>query len=88
VPFLVSCPHCGPREATEFVYGGEVMARPSGPTQPRRELSSYLYFRDNAAGEQTEWWFHQAGCGRWLIAERDTVSGEITSTRPSAGEER
>ena len=28
MPFLVRCPHCGPREATEYVYGGEVVARP------------------------------------------------------------
>jgi heterotetrameric sarcosine oxidase delta subunit len=79
MPFLLRCPNCGPREATEFVFGGEVVRRPSGETPGRRELSSYLYFRTNAAGRQREWWFHSAGCERWLIATRDTGSGEIES---------
>jgi sarcosine oxidase subunit delta len=87
VPFLLSCPHCGPREATEFEYGGEVTQRPIGPSQPRRELSSYLYFRANAAGPQREWWFHSAGCGRWLIATRDTVTGAVGSVEAVSGQE-
>jgi methylglutamate dehydrogenase subunit B len=81
VPFLVRCPNCGAREATEFVYGGELVPRPTGRSQGRDELSTYLYFRSNAAGEQAEWWYHQAGCGRWLIATRDTVTGELLSTK-------
>jgi sarcosine oxidase subunit delta len=87
--FLLSCPNCGPREATEFVYGGEVSSRPpEGAEVGRRDLSSYLYFRGNAAGEQTEWWFHSAGCGRWLLAKRDTVSGEVSGTERPADRER
>jgi heterotetrameric sarcosine oxidase delta subunit len=85
VPFLVSCPNCGPREATEFVYGGELVPRPMGRSQGRRELSAYLYFRSNPAGEQAEWWFHEAGCGRWLIAERNTLTGDVASTTTPAG---
>jgi heterotetrameric sarcosine oxidase delta subunit len=81
VPFLVACPHCGPREATEFAYGGEIVRRPT-ERPSRRELSAYLYFRANPAGVQREWWFHEAGCGRWLIVTRDTATGVISETVP------
>jgi methylglutamate dehydrogenase subunit B len=85
VTLLVKCPNCGPREATEFVFGGEVTRRPSGRPPSRRELSAYLYFRDNPAGPQREWWFHDAGCGRWLIATRDTLGGAVAATEPAGG---
>jgi heterotetrameric sarcosine oxidase delta subunit len=82
VPFLLRCPHCGPREATEFVYGGELTERPRERPE-RRELSSYLYVRENPAGALREWWFHAAGCDRWLVATRDTTSGEVHETAPA-----
>jgi heterotetrameric sarcosine oxidase delta subunit len=81
-PFLVECPHCGPREAPEFSFGGEVVARPVERPPSRRELSSYLYFRGNAAGPQREWWFHSSGCREWFQAERDTRSNEVLQTAP------
>jgi sarcosine oxidase subunit delta len=84
VSFLLECPHCGAREATEFVYGGEVMQRPTGRPPSRRELSSYLYFRENVPGPQREWWFHSSGCGRWLIANRDTRRGVVAGTHAAA----
>ena len=76
MPFLVRCPHCGHREATEYVYGGEITERPA-QRPGRRELCLYLYQRANAAGVQREWWFHAAGCNRWLVVERDTVTNEV-----------
>jgi heterotetrameric sarcosine oxidase delta subunit len=54
----------------------------------RRELSSYLYFRENLAGPQREWWFHSAGCGRWMIATRDTRNGAVDATEPAGGARR
>ena len=82
MPFLLRCPHCGPREATEFEFGGEVLDRPTA-SPSRRELSRYLYFRKNAAGPQREWWFHAAGCGRWLVATRDTTTRDVQETVPA-----
>jgi heterotetrameric sarcosine oxidase delta subunit len=76
MPFLVRCPHCGPREATEYVYGGELTERPTERPE-RRDLNLYLYERENTAGLQREWWFHAAGCNRWLVVERDTVTNEV-----------
>jgi heterotetrameric sarcosine oxidase delta subunit len=79
VPFLLRCPHCGPREATEFAYGGEVVERPLERPAPR-DLNVYLYVRRNPAGLQREWWFHAAGCNRWLVATRDTRINDVQAT--------
>ena len=74
--FLLSCPHCGPRPVDEYAYFGEVTTRPSGsPTL--YELTEYVYFRDNVAGVQREWWQHRTGCGEWFLAERDTRTNEV-----------
>ena len=42
-----------------------------------RELTDYVYFRDNVAGVQREWWQHRLGCGEWLLADRDTRTNEV-----------
>ena len=77
--FLLTCPNCGVREVTDFGYGGETTARPTGrPTQ--RELNAYNYFRRNVAGVQREWWFHRSGCREWFVAERDTRTNEVLFT--------
>jgi heterotetrameric sarcosine oxidase delta subunit len=74
--FLLTCPHCGTREVTDFGFGGEVSSRPkSEPTA--RELNTYAYFRRNVAGVQREWWVHRSGCGAWFLAERDTRTNEV-----------
>jgi heterotetrameric sarcosine oxidase delta subunit len=77
--FRLTCPHCGPRDVNEYRYQGEVTHRP-GPTATLLELTDYLYFRDNAAGVQREWWCHRIGCGLWFIAERDTRTNAILGT--------
>jgi sarcosine oxidase subunit delta len=77
--FLLHCPHCGPRDVAEFHYQGEVTRRPL--SQPSlRELTEYVYFRDNRAGVQREWWYHRLGCGLWFVAERDTRTNEVLRT--------
>jgi heterotetrameric sarcosine oxidase delta subunit len=77
--FVLSCPHCGPREVTDFDFGGELTARPiSRPSL--RELNRYVYFRRNVAGLQREWWFHRSGCRAWFIAERDTRTNVVEWT--------
>ena len=83
--FLLRCPNCGPREVTDFGFGGELLPRPrSRPSF--RELNAYNYFRRNVAGAQREWWFHRSGCRVWFIAERDTTTNEVLWTaRPSEG---
>ena len=79
--YVLTCPNCGPREVTDFGYGGELNPRPK--SQPSlRELSEYNYFRRNVAGVQQEWWVHRSGCGEWFVAERDTRTNEVHWTRP------
>src|SRR4051794_29100987 len=77
--YVLTCPNCGPREVTDFGYGGELNPRPRG-TPSLRELSEYNYFRRNVAGVQREWWVHRSGCGEWFIAERDTRTNEVLFT--------
>lgn len=77
--FQLSCPNCGPREVTDFGFGGEVTPRPRRrPT--RRELNAYLYVRRNVAGVQREWWVHRSGCRAWFLAERDTRTNRVLWT--------
>jgi sarcosine oxidase subunit delta len=86
--FLLSCPHCGPRPVDEYAYFGEVTTRPPA-TATLRELTDYVYFRDNVAGVQREWWQHRTGCGEWFLAERDTRNNEVLSVElPSPAERR
>ena len=86
--FLLPCPNCGPRDVNEFAYQGEVTVRPK-ESPSFRELTSYLYFRDNVAGVQREWWNHRFGCQLWFQAERDTRTNEVLRTElvePAPGE--
>jgi heterotetrameric sarcosine oxidase delta subunit len=76
VSFLLPCPHCGPRPVDEYAYFGEVTTRPEGEST-LRELTEYVYFRDNIAGVQREWWQHRLGCGEWFLAERDTRTNTV-----------
>ena len=74
--YVLTCPNCGPREVTDFAFGGELNPRPK--QQPSlRELGEYNYFRNNVAGVQREWWLHRSGCGEWFIAERDTRTNDV-----------
>ncbi len=85
--FLLNCPNCGPREVTDFAYGGEVVPRPTTkPTQ--RELNSYNYFRRNLAGVQREWWYHRSGCRAWFLADRDTTTNQVSWVGLPEGGER
>ena len=77
--FLLECPNCGARDVNEFKYQGEVTRRPHGQAT-LRELTEYVYFRDNVAGVQREWWYHRLGCGLWFLAERDTRTNAVLRT--------
>jgi sarcosine oxidase subunit delta len=77
--FLLECPSCGRRDVNEFHFQGEVTTRPA-PGASLRELTDYVYFRNNVAGVQREWWYHRVGCGLWFVAERDTRTNEVLGT--------
>ena len=78
---LIECPWCGPREESEFSYGGEAhIARPAAPDSlSDTEWADYLFMRKNSRGRHLEQWSHSGGCRRWFNVERNTVSYRITS---------
>ena len=55
---LIPCPWCGRRNADEFGYVGELVARPDPRSTTPTEWRGYLYLRDNRADWVTERWFH------------------------------
>ncbi len=72
----IECPWCGPRDQSEFSFGGE--AHISRPLEPDAlddiEWADYLFFRKNPCGRHYEQWCHIFGCRRWFNAIRDTVT--------------
>ncbi len=74
---LVPCPYCGPRNASEFRWGGEARPRPPVGTVTPEAWRAYLYLRRNVAGWTVESWYHRAGCRRFFCAERHTVTNEF-----------
>jgi len=79
------CPLCGARDLREFTpKGASVHARrPAGETWSPA-WHAHLHLRDNPAGRSEEVWFHGAGCGAWLIVERDTVTHAVYGARLAA----
>ena len=78
---LIPCPWCGPRDESEYHYGGEAhIVRPKDPDAlSDAEWAGYLFMRKNSSGRHLEQWSHSAGCRRWFNAQRDTVTNEIIS---------
>jgi sarcosine oxidase subunit delta len=81
---LITCPWCGPRDETEFHYGGEAnLAYPTDPyALSDAEWADYVFTRANPRGRFTERWSHSAGCRRWFNVVRDTVTHEISEAEP------
>jgi heterotetrameric sarcosine oxidase delta subunit len=84
---LITCPWCGPRDETEFHYGGEAnLAHPADPfALTDAEWADYVFTRANPKGAFAERWSHSAGCRRWFDVVRDTVTHEISKAEPVRG---
>ena len=78
---LITCPWCGPRDETEFHYGGEAhLAYPTDPyALTDAQWADYVFGRRNPKGRFAERWSHNAGCRRWFNVVRDTVTHEISA---------
>ena len=74
---LVPCPHCGPRNSSEFRYLGEQHPRPVPTSTTQSQWRAYLYVKKNPAGWTTETWFHASGCRAFFHVERHTVTNEF-----------
>ena len=70
------CPNCGSRPYTEFWFGGELVEGPAPGDGPQEDYAR-VWLKPNTAGRHLERWFHQAGCRRWLVVERDSLTNEI-----------
>ena len=80
----IECPWCGPRDETEFHYGGEAhIARPVDPDALTDEAwADYLFMRANPKGIHAERWMHAQGCRRWFNVLRHTVSHDVAAVYP------
>jgi sarcosine oxidase subunit delta len=80
---IINCPLNGPRNAQEFVCGGEVNLPPAqhnpGDEANNRQWVEYVFMEENPYGVIREWWCHIAS-GYWFIAERDTVTDTMIRT--------
>ena len=74
----IPCPICGTRDRREFYYQGAatMLDRPAPEASPDL-WHAYLHLRDNPAGRTRDLWYHEAGCGAWLVVERDTLTHEV-----------
>ncbi len=82
---LIDCPHCGPRDETEFTYGGDAtVTRPDPARADTAAWHAYVYERDNPKGPHAELWYHGVACRRWLRVTRDTATHTIIAVAPVA----
>jgi sarcosine oxidase subunit delta len=76
---LITCPWCGPRDETEYHYGGQahVPYPENAAGLSDEQWAEYLFYRDNPKGPFAERWVHSTGCRRWFNVLRDTVTNEV-----------
>lgn len=77
--FIINCPYCGPRDQSEFSYGGQAhISRPTnGEDLSDQEWAEFVFIRDNTKGLFAERWNHSAGCRKWFNALRDTATDKF-----------
>lgn len=77
--FIIECPYCGPRDQSEFTYGGQAhISRPlNSEALSDAEWAEFVFMRDNPKGLFAERWNHAAGCRKWFNALRDTATDKI-----------
>lgn len=78
----LTCPLCGERDRREFYYQGAAVAvnRPD-PAAGEEAWDNYVHLRENPAGETTDLWSHDGGCGAWLAVKRNTITHEILEVK-------
>jgi len=89
---LIPCPFCGPRDESEFVYGGRVIRFPAMDASAgneelheelREEWHQVVHMRTNSRGINAEFWYHHAGCECWIEVDREATTHSITGSRPA-----
>ena len=77
---LITCPHCGPRDQTEFAYERTVDSVVTLDASPEKAMIT-LFTRDTPRGVDDEIWRHTYGCRAWMVITRHRVTNEINSVR-------
>ncbi|MCO4812048.1 MAG: sarcosine oxidase subunit delta [Gammaproteobacteria bacterium] len=80
---ILICPLNGPRNISEFTYGGEYHPLADPQKSNDRAWADYVFFHDNHAGIVIEWWCHTAS-SYWFLAERDTRTDNVVRTFPAS----
>jgi heterotetrameric sarcosine oxidase delta subunit len=70
------CPNCGDRPLEEFRYG-EIPTVPDTITDPDARDLDNAFMSTNPEGATVERWFHEYGCRRWFVVERDTRTDQL-----------
>ncbi|WP_122870732.1 sarcosine oxidase subunit delta [Pseudomonas viridiflava] len=76
---IVTCPLNGPRNISEFTYGGEFKHMPDPQTCSDAEWADYVFNSEDTLGVVREWWMHNPS-SYWFLAERHTASDQIIRT--------
>lgn len=76
---IMICPVNGPRNISEFAWGGEMKPDVDPTTCTDQEWTGHLFLEANVAGVVTEWWLHTP-TNTWFIARRNTLTDEVLET--------
>lgn len=77
---IITCPWCGPRGSEEFTYRGDgTISRPEISNTSVELANSYVFDRENIAGDHKEIWQHSSGCRTHVLVSRNTLTHEIKS---------
>ena len=77
---LIPCPHCGPRDVSEFTYQGDAYRTRPDPASPDQAAwNEWVYDRIRVAGDHREYWQHSGGCRAHLVVVRSTLTHRIVS---------
>lgn len=75
----LTCPMNGPRDLSEFVYGGLYRPDRDPELAKDRDWSEHLFIGTDQSDVILEWWCHQP-TAYWFIAQRDIASGQFLRT--------
>lgn len=78
---LIPCPHCGPRDQTEFTYGGLKTPLPD-LNGSLRDWHRAVHLRTGDGQVRSELWCHTAGCESWITVRRDLKTHQILPGGP------
>jgi sarcosine oxidase subunit delta len=81
----IDCPWCGTRDETEFAYRGDATVSRPDADAPIEAFHDFVYQRANPRGWHVEWWYHAAGCRRFLKVVRHTMTHEVHSVLRATG---